>query len=595
MELRERKDMDKQFQWDFSHMCPTDEAWRDALKALEADAPKIEALKGTLSASKEALVSGVKTMADIMERAEVAYIYAMLHKSADGGDPLHQEMDGLAMSLIVKLSMAASFIEPEILAIPAEKLHAWMSEADMAQFRHYLQNIDRTRAHTLDAEREKLLARLGDAAQAPSDIYEMLTNVDMVLPKIVDAKGETAQLTAGNFGVYRESPVRSVREAAFEGMFGTYKKFNNTFAATYAGSVKLDCFNAGVRGYESACGAALFRNNVPVSVYDSLIEAVRAAQPTMQRYLELRRKALKLDELDVFDLYTPIVEDVDYPMPFENGKELVLKALAPLGEDYHKLLERAFSERWIDVYENKGKRSGAFSCGVYGVHPYVLLNYTDALDDAFTLAHELGHAMHSYLSDNTQTYLNHDYAIMAAEVASITNEILLTKYLLATETDKKRRAYVLNHLLESVRTTMVRQTLFAEFEKKSHEMYEAGQPLTAKALNELYLGLESEYYKGAKINELIQYEWSYIPHFYTAFYVYQYATGLASAIDIATRILTTGDAKSYLKYLSLGGSDYPIEELKVAGVDLTKPDVVAGAMELFGKTVDELAALLDEI
>ena len=400
------------------------------------------------------------------------------------------------------------------------------------------------------------------------------------------------RLTAGTFPVFRESRDRSVREGAFRAMFGTYRQFGDAIATLYGGSVKFDTYFSNQRGYASACEAALDGGNVPVSVYDSLIEAVHESLPSMRKYLELRRRVLKLDKIDVFDLYVPIVEDVDYPIAFEDAKDLVKKATLPLGEEYQKLLDRAFAERWVDVYENDGKQSGAFSCGVFGVHPYVLMNYAGTLGDAFTLAHELGHSMHSWFSDTTQDYVNHDYRIMVAEVASTVNEVLLTKYLLKIETDEKRRAYILNHFLESFRTTLYRQTLFAEFERKAHDLYAAGQPLTASALNKVYHDLEATYYDGIGIDTDIDPEWSYIPHFYRAFYVYQYATGFSSAVAIAEHILTTGDASGYLKFLTTGGSDYPLEELKIAGIDLTKPDTVRSALRVFDETVDELSALL---
>ncbi len=593
MELKARKDMDPRFTWDFTAMFASDEAWEAEIAALNTETDGIDRIKGTLGSSAKALKSGILAVQAIAERLERAYIYAMLHKSADGGEPKYQAMDGKAMNIYVKFSMACAFIEPEILAIPEEKLNTYMASSDMDVIRFYVSHICRMRAHTKDESTERLLAQMGDLAQTPQDAYEMLTNVDLELPLIKDEDGKEQRLTQGNFGVFRESRDRAVREAAFTAMFGSYKKFNNTFAATYSGSIKQDVFMSRVRGFENSRAAALYSHNVPASVYDSLIAAVRENQPAVRDYIELRKKALGLDKIDMYDLYTPMVKDVEYPVTFEEAKVLVKEALKPLGEDYQKLLDRAYAEHWMDVYENKGKRSGAFSCGVYGVHPYVLLNYTDTLDDAFTMAHELGHAMHSYLSDTTQEYINHDYAIMAAEVASITNEMLLLRYLLKTETQKDKRAYILNHFLESVRTTMVRQTLFAEFEFKAHELYEKDEPLTAEALNKLYFELECAYYDGAEIPELMSYEWSYIPHFYTAYYVYQYATGLASAVAISSRIIDEGRVDGYLKFLTLGGSDYPIDELKVAGVDLTQPTAVASAMQRFEETIKELSALLD--
>ena len=593
--MQARKDMDPKFQWDFTHMYASDEVWEAELDALVKDLDKIKAIEGTLGASREAFKAGIDTVNGLAERLERLYIYANLHRCADGSEPKHQEMDGKATSTYVRFSTALAFFDPEILAIPEETLNAFLAPDEMKPYRHYIENLTRSRAHCLDAQRERMLAQLGDAAQAPQDAYEMLTNVDMELPKIHDENGNEVQLTAGNFGVYRESPVRAVREEAFNAMFGTYKKYINTFAALYGGNVKQDQFMADVRGYESACHAALFRNNIPVSVYDSLIEAVHESLPTMRRYLDLCKEALKLDKIDMYDLYCPMVKDVDYKVPFEEAKKMVKKATEPLGEGYQKLLDKAYAENWMDVYENKGKRSGAFSCGVFGVHPYVLLNYTDALDDAFTTAHELGHAMHSYKSDSTQDYMNHDYCIFVAEVASTVNEVLLTKYLLKTETDKARRAYILNHFLEGFRTTLFRQTLFAEFERKAHEMYQNGEPLTAERLTALYKSLVELYYEGAEVPENIAYEWAFIPHFYTAYYVFQYATGFSSAVAIASHIVETGDAEGYLKFLTTGGSDYPLNELKLAGVDLTSPQPVKDALKVFDDSVEELRELLKEL
>ena len=593
--MQARKDMDPKFMWDFTHMYASDEAWEAELSAIAADIPKIAAVEGTLGNSRESFKAGIDLIEGIAQRLEKAYIYAMLHKSADGSDPKHQEMDGKATSAYVQFSTMVAFMEPEILSIPEEKLSGFLAPDEMKPYRFMIENITRTRAHCLDAQRERMLAMMGDAAQAPHDAYAMLTNVDMELPKIHDAEGNEVQLTAGNFGVYRESPVRAVREEAFNAMFGTYKKYINTFAALYGGNVKQDQFMANVRNYGSACEAALFRNNIPVSVYDSLIEAVHESLPAMREYLELRKEALGLEKIDMFDLYCPMVKDVEFKVPFEEAKKMVKAATLPLGEGYQKLLDKAYSENWMDVYENKGKRSGAFSCGVFGVHPYVLLNYTDALDDAYTMAHELGHSMHSYKSDNTQDYMNHDYCIFVAEVASTVNEVLMTKYLLKTETDKARRAYVLNHFLEGFRTTLFRQTLFAEFERKAHEAYQNGEPLTADKLTEIYRSLVELYYEGAEVPENIAYEWAFIPHFYTAFYVFQYATGFSSAVAIASHIVETGDAEGYLKFLTTGGSDYPLNELKLAGVDLTSPQPVIDALKVFADSVRELKALLAEL
>ena len=587
-----RSEMDPRFQWDFTHIYPDKAHWEAAMTEAEKAVEALSALHGTLGQSKDALKKGLEQLADASQKVEIPYIYAMLHRAADGSEPAYQEMEARGMSLAVKANAATSFLDPEILAIPKEQLDAWMAQEDMAVYRHMVEDISRGRAHTLSADKEKMLAMLGEAADTPSSAYEMLTNVNMVFPKIHNEAGEEVQLTSGNFGVYRESRSRAVREEAFRAMFGTYRKYGDTFAALYGGQIKFDTFFANVRGYGSSIEAYLDGGNVPVSVYDSLIEAVHESLPAMKEYLALRKKALKLDKLDIFDLYVPMVEDVDYPVPFENVKELVKNATKPLGEEYQQLLDRAFAENWMDVYENQGKRGGAFSCGVYGVHPYVLLNYTDTLDDAFTVAHELGHSMHSFFSSRAQEFVNHSYRIMVAEVASTVNEVLMTMYLLKTETDKKRRAYILNHFLEGFRTTLFRQTLFAEFERKAHELHAAGTPLTSQTLNKIYHDLVALYYEGAEIDEEIDTEWSFIPHFYTPFYVYQYATGFSSAVAIARHILETGDASEYLRFLSPGGSDYPLNELKIAGIDLTKPDTVKSALEVFANTVKELEALL---
>ena len=587
-----RSEQDIRFQWDLTKIFPDEAAWEAAMQQAEAAIDGLKDIPGTLGTSKEAFKAGLDSVFAAAQKAEIPCVYAFLKKTEDGSEAKNQEMEARGESLSVKLDAALSFLSPEILAIPAEKLTAWMADDALATYRHTVDDIVRTRAHTLSAEREQMLALLGDASSMPKAAYEMLTDVDLRFPMVKNDAGEDVQLTPGTFPVYRESRNRAVREGAFRAMFGTYRQFGNTIAALYGGSVKFDTYYARQRGYASACEAALDGGNVPVSVYDSLIEAVHESLPSMRKYLELRRRAMKLDKIDVFDLYVPIVEDVDYPMSYEDAKELVRKAVAPLGEEYGKLIDRALSERWIDVYENDGKQGGAFSCGVYGVHPYVLLNFAGTLNDAFTLAHELGHSMHSWFSDTTQDYVNHEYRIMVAEVASTVNEVLLTKYLLKTETDPGRRAYILNHFLESFRTTLYRQTLFAEFERKAHELYAAGQPLTASTLNKVYHELEATYYDGIGIDPDIDPEWSYIPHFYRAFYVYQYATGFSSAVAIADHILTTGDASGYLRFLTTGGSDYPLEELKIAGVDLTKPDTVRSALRVFDETVDELSRIL---
>ncbi len=437
-----------------------------------------------------------------------------------------------------------------------------------------------------------MLALLTDAAQTPSAAFDMFADVDLTFPDVTDEAGASTPLTHASFGVFRESRDRRVRKEAFEKYFGAYESYKNTIAALYGGSVKMDAYTAKVRGYSSSLEAVLDAGNIPTKVYDSLIRAVHAALPAMKKYLALRKRALGLDELHMYDLYVPVVERKQTTLMYPDAKQMVEQALQPFGDEYLSRLRRAFEDNWIDVYENKGKRAGAFSCGVYGVHPYILLNYSDKLEDAFTVAHELGHAMHSCLSSEAQDYVNHDYSIMVAEVASTVNEVMLTKHLLGTEKDRLGRAALLNRLLEGFRTTVFRQTLFAEFEQRAHAMYEAGEPLTAEALSALYRELNLLYYDGAVVDPVTDVEWARIPHFYNAFYVYQYATGFCSAVDIASRIYESKQAGGYLDFLRMGGSAYPLDELRAAGVDLTDPGCVLAALHVFEQTVEELDKLL---
>lgn len=589
--MKSRSEMNPEYMWDFTPIFASDEAWEKAYAEVEKQIPEISALAGTLMKSAESLKAASDKIYSVMEKAELVYLYANLHKSSDNGDPKYQTMEARAMSLFVNLSMATSFINPEILSAPESTLEEYMKNPVLAEYKHILDDINRVRPHTLDEKSEMMLAMLSEPMRASENAFEMFESVDMSFPDTTDENGNLSPLTHGTYRVFLESQDQNVRREAYTKYFGEFKKYINTLSATYGGSVKGDTFSARVRNYPGACEAALFGSNVPVSVYDSLTEAVHEGLPTMKKYIDVRKKMLGLDEIHMYDLYCPMIKSVDMSVTYEEAKELVKKACAPLGKEYISLLDRAFSEHWVDVYENKGKTTGAFSCGVYGAHPYVLLNYSGTLDDAFTLAHELGHSMHSFFSSRENSYANHDYHIMVAEVASTVNEVLLVKYLLSVETDKDRKAALLNHLLESFRTTVFRQTLFAEFERKAHEMDASGIPLTAESLCKVYRDLNLLYYDGAVVDELHDIEWARIPHFYNAFYVYQYATGYCSAVKIATDILKTGDASNYLKFLSTGGSDYPINELKIAGVDLTNPDTVKSALKVFDDTLEEFKAL----
>ncbi len=592
MELKNRSEMNPEYMWDLSPIFPNDRAWEDALNAATETVKTLSAIPGTLSASLESLRGGLEKIYAATEKIERVVNYAFLKKSGDNGDTKNQEMEARCIALLTAFQSSIAFLNPEILSMDSEKLNAFMQDDSMKTYRHMIEDICRMRSHTLDAQSEKMLAMLSDAAGTPSNVFDMFESVDMTFPNVIDENGNEAVLSHGTFSIFRESKSAAVRKDAFEKYFGEFAKYINTLTATYAGSVKLDCYFAKIRGYAGACEAALDTNNVPITLYDNLVSAVETGLPTMKRYLQMRKKALGVDALHLYDLYVPIVDEVDFRMPYERAQQLVLEATKPMGEEYTRLLHRAFNEKWIDVYENKGKTTGAFSSGVFGVHPYVLLNYADKLDDAFTLAHELGHSMHSFHSDAAQDIVNHDYRIFVAEVASTVNEVLLTKYLLKVETDPKRRAYILNHFLEGFRTTVFRQTLFAEFERKAHEMYEAGEPLTAEALNKVYHDLNEKYYQGAVIDPITDIEWARIPHFYRAFYVYQYSTGFCSAVTIADKLFHGEGVEDYMKFLSSGGSDYPLNELKIAGVDLLKPEAVENAMRVFAETVDELEKLI---
>ena len=585
-----RRDMNPEYMWNLGDIFADKAAWEEAMRKAEEQIAKVNAVQGTLGKSAEDLKRGLDAIYAAAQQANLVYLYAFLNLMGDNGDAEAQDMEARVTRLTVNFSTETAFVNPEILSIDPGDLDAWMQKPELSGYRHMIEDIARARVHTLSGREERLLAMLGDAAGTPEKAFSMFDSVDVQFPDVAEGK----PLTHALFGNYREDRSAAVRRDAFEKYFGEYKKHINTISALYAGSVKFDSYFAKARNHAGALESALFANNVPRKLYENLIECVHEAIPTLDRYLKLQKKLLGVETLTLYDLYVPLVSDVDEEMPYEKAKELVKEALKPMGEEYRRLLDRAFNERWIDVYENAGKHPGAFSCGVYGVHPYVLLNHANRLDNAFTLAHELGHCMHSWYSSQTQDFANHDYSIFVAEVASTVNEVLLTRYLLAREQNPRKRPYILNHLLEGFRTTVFRQTLFAEFEMRVHALYEQGQPLTAQTLCGVYHDLNTAYYPAAQGSEYTDAEWARIPHFYTAFYVYQYATGFCSAVAIADRILNHGGAEDYLKFLTTGGSMYPIDELKIAGVDLTDPQPIRSAMRVFADTVDEFTKLMSE-
>lgn len=587
-----RREQDPKFQWRLSDLYEDTGAWERALQEAQAQIAAIEAHRGRLGESADTLLAVLRNRSAAERQLVQAYTYAHLHKDTDNGNATYQGMTDRAMQAIIAAQAALSFIEPEILAIAPETLRAWAQEPRFQNFRFYLEDLDRQRAHLLSAAEERILAMAEDPLSGADNAFTMLSDVDLDFGTVVDAQGQEVKLTHSTYGLLLESPDRRVRRDAFRSLYKAYRSVKNTIAATYAASVKADVFRARVRGYAGSLEAALDGNNVPVAVYEQLIEAVHEKLPALQKYLALRKRQLGLDQLEMYDLYTPIVPECSMPMTYEEAKALVKEALKPLGERYGRLLDEAYDNHWIDVYESAGKTSGAFSWGVYGVHPFVLLNHQDNVDHAFTLAHELGHAMHSYHSNEKQPYETADYRIMVAEVASTVNETLMMQYLLGRETDPVKRAYLINQQLESYRTTCFRQTMFAEFELKAHRMAENGEPLTVESLSRVYRELNELYYAGVVVDDDIASEWMRIPHFYNAFYVYQYATGICTATALARDILEHGGAPRYLDFLSSGGSDYPIRLLQNAGVDLTDKASIASALEVFEQGVDELEQLL---
>jgi len=492
-----------------------------------------------------------------------------------------------------------SWFEPEVLSLADDVIWGYFDEeAALAPYRHFIETIVANRDHVLPAEQEELLAASGEIFGSPSKTFSVLNHADLVFPTIKGENGETIQLSHGVYGQLMESTNRDVREAAFKGLYEVYKQFRNTFASTLSTNIKAHNFKASARHFESARQAALSSNHVPESVYDTLVDVVNEHLPLLHRYMELRKRLLAVDELHMYDVYTPLLGEASISYTYEEAVEKALEALAPMGEEYLAVVKSAFDNRWIDVVENKGKRSGAYSSGAYDTLPYILMNWHDTLDQLFTLVHEMGHSVHSYFTRTSQLYVYGDYPIFLAEIASTTNENLLTEYLLKTESDPKVRAYILNHYLDGFKGTIFRQTQFAEFEHFMHVEDAKGTPLTAEFLSESYGELNNKYYGPALSNDdEIKLEWSRIPHFYYNYYVFQYATGFSAASALSHKILTEGPEAltNYLAYLKSGSSDYPVEVMKKAGVDMTKADYIVDAMKVFEQRLNELEALVKEL
>ena len=590
--MKTREQIDASLKWELGDIYASEDVWEADYANAQELVRAFPAHAGKLHQSADALYAALSDESKLGLLIDRLHAYAHLHKDEDNGNVRYQGMADRAIQLYVSAEAASSFVEPEILSVPQETLREWAKQERFERFRFRISDVDRRRAHTLSTEEERLLAMAEEPLSGADNIFTMLSDVDLDYGTIKDENGEEAKLTHGSYGMFLVSPDRRVRRDAYEGLYKAYRSMKNTITATYATSVKTDVFRARTHKFDGSLEAALFHNGVPVSVYEQLIEAVHEKLPTLRKYLDIRKRVLGVDQLEMYDLYVPIVTDCDIPMPYEDAKTLVKEALKPLGAPYGELLDNAYTKGWIDVYETPGKTSGAFCAGIYGAHPYVLLNFQGKLDDAFTLGHELGHAMHSHFSNTAQPFETAQYRIMVAEVASTVNETLMTYHLLENETDKMKRAYYITQFLESFRTTCFRQTMFAEFELKSHRMAENGEPLTVESLSDMYRKLNELYYDGAHVDDNIAIEWMRVPHFYNAFYVYQYATGLCSAVKLADDILHHDGLERYLTFLQSGGSDYPIEELKAAGVDLTKKESILASLDVFTAYVDELDELM---
>lgn len=595
-ELPKRSEVKEEYTWDVSAMYASKAAWEADLKEVVTIVSDLAKLEGSVMASAEKLLTALELGARAEQKIDLAFNYAERLFDQDQKNTEHQAMSQKMYGVVTDYQSRTAFVVPEILAADKATLAQYFAEKkELELYRGLVDEILRTKEHVLSAEMEKLVAMTGEMAQTPEQVYSIINNADLIYPEIEDENGEKVRLSHGNFVPFEESGDRRVRKDAFEAFYSIYKQFAGTIAGLYNGQVKQQIFYAKARNYASTLEAAVDANNVPLKVYRNLVETVNANMDKMHRYVKLRKKCLGVDELHMYDVYTPMIADAAKKVSYDEAKETVLKALAPLGEDYVATVKEGFENRWIDVYENEGKRSGAYSAGAFGTHPYVLLNYNDTLDNMFTLAHEMGHAMHSWYSNANQPYIYSQYKIFVAEVASTCNEILLMEYLLANTTDKKERAYLLNHYLDSFKGTVYRQTMFAEFEMKSNQMAEAGESLNAENLCKLYYGLNQKYFGEDMVSDpQIAYEWARIPHFYYNFYVYQYATSFSAAVAIAHGILEEGApaVERYKKFLSGGCSMSPVDLLKQVGINMEEPKPIQDALDVFGKVLDEIETLI---
>lgn len=598
-QLPNREALPEELTWDLTTIFPDDRAFDQAFEEVKVAVKEVASYQGTLHEGAQEFLRALEGLLAVYRQLETLYVYSHLKNDQDTNNTQYQGLYARASSLLAEASEAVAWFEPELLTLSDQQIAAYFeAEPKLTEYRHYIQQMLDNRPHILPAEQEALLAGAGEIFGAASNTFSVLNNADLVFPVITDSQGEQIQLSHGVYGQLLESTDRTVRKAAYQGLYQVYEQFRNTFAQTLSTNVKTHNYRAKVRHFESAREAALSSNHIPESVYDTLVRVVNQNLPLLHRYVALRKRLLGLDELQMYDLYMPLVGEAPIQYTYEQAVAKAKEALEPLGQEYQAVVTEAFASRWIDVVENKGKRSGAYSSGAYDTAPYILLNWHDTLDQLFTLVHEMGHSVHSYFTRKNQPYVYGDYSIFLAEIASTTNENILTEYLLETEQDPLVRAYVLNHYLDGFKGTIFRQTQFAEFEHFIHQEDAAGVPLTAEYLSEQYGALNAKYYgEAVTYDDEIKLEWSRIPHFYYNYYVFQYATGFSAASALSKKILAEepNALANYLNYLKAGSSDYPIEVMKKAGVDMTKPDYLEEAMQVFAARLDELEALLAEL
>lgn len=596
--LPSRSEIKVEDTWKLEDIFASDDAWEKEFEEVKALIPQMEKFKGKLGESAQILYDALQEQDELTMRVSKLYTYAHMRYDQDTTNSFYQGLNDRIKTLYTQIASALSYVTPEILSIEESKIKQYMAEhKELKLYAHALDEITRERPHILSESEEALLAQASEVLGSSSNTFGMLNNADLEFPSIKDENGEEVEITHGRYIRFLESSDRRVREEAFKAVYETYGKFKNTFASTLSGTVKKDNFSARVRHYNSARHSALSTNNIPEEVYDNLVKTVNDNLHLLHRYIDLRKKVLGIEELHMYDLYTPLVKDVKMEVTYEEAKDYILKGLKPLGEDYLNVLKEGFENRWVDVHENKGKRSGAYSSGTYGTNPYILMNWQDNVNNLFTLAHEFGHSVHSYYTRKTQPYPYGDYSIFVAEVASTCNEALLNDYLLKTIDDEKQRLYLLNHYLEGFRGTVFRQTMFAEFEHDVHVRAQNGEPLTPELLTKLYYDLNKKYFgDNLVIDEEIGLEWARIPHFYYNYYVYQYATGFSAAAALSKQILEEGDAavERYVGFLKSGSSDYPIEVLKKAGVDMTTSQPIEEALAVFEEKLTEMERLLNQ-